>query len=147
VKTGYQPGRQSLLKQADKDNWLLNHGGGANPYAIGGGAWWFLPSRITTLSGSSASFYQRLSNDGINILLFIYRRGKGTNYNNISAENYAMWYATMTQDTRRVHRTTTSPWPVPTQDHSCQFWAGDPLRTPRRITDSALPRVVAARLV
>jgi hypothetical protein len=104
VKTGYQPGRRKLVLQARKDDWLIAHAGGSNEYVIGGGAWWFLPSRITTLSGSSASFYQRLSNDGINILLFVYRRGKGTNYNNVTAQNYAMWHAAEShQRTPRVY--------------------------------------------
>jgi RHS repeat-associated protein len=103
VKTGYQA-NSGLVTQANKDNWLLNnHGGwtgGSNRhwYYIWNGAWWFLPSSTTLRSGSSSSFYQKLINDGMNILLFIYRKGTNdSKYNNKIAGSYAMWDAAMSK--------------------------------------------------
>jgi len=80
VKTGYQSGRTFIYNQIAKDDILLNqgygmHSGTKNP--IGGGTWWFLPSEITKLSGSNV--YTRLFNDGINVMLFIYRKGQNDN--------------------------------------------------------------------
>jgi hypothetical protein len=99
--------------------WLLNHRGGywggaatgrifnrSDFLPADGGAWWFLPSSVTRQSGSSLSFYQLLSNYGINILLFIYKKGQNDRqYNNVSAGNYAMEAAAGSyQKVRRVYQ-------------------------------------------
>jgi len=86
VKTGYQKGRTFIYDQIYKDNELLNRGYGWHSKSqprepIDGGTWWFLPSSITKLSGSN--FYTRLFNDGINVMLFVYRKGQNDKaYNN-----------------------------------------------------------------
>jgi hypothetical protein len=110
VKTGYQPGRKKLVKRADKDNWLLNKGFGWGwagtqryKYGVTGDTWWFLPSAVTKQGGSSKSFFDRLSNDGINIMWFIYKKGQNDKrYNNNTSGNYAMFYAAESHS--KIHR-------------------------------------------
>jgi RHS repeat-associated protein len=111
VKTGEVQASSSNVKQVDLDNYLLNQGGawgvnGAYYYPVTRGTWWFLPSSYTKRSGSSGPFYQRLINDGLNIMLFQYRRGQNDEqYGNKKAGTYAMWDAAeSSQRTARVYR-------------------------------------------
>jgi RHS repeat-associated protein len=89
VKTGVQYQDSSLKLQVAKDDILLNQGYGIHlksKLRINGGTWWFFPSSITKLSGSN--FYTKLFNDGLNVMLFIYRKGQSDkaydNHNNWS---------------------------------------------------------------
>ena len=70
--------RSRHSRQINKDAELVRNGWGWTNTAhtrkadVSGGAWWFLTSSMTTLSGSN--FFSRLFNAGQNVLLFIYKR-------------------------------------------------------------------------
>jgi hypothetical protein len=84
VKTGYQSLRGTLQTQINKDVTVMNavdsyHGSAL--YSAVGGTWWFLPSYVPP-HRSGSNFYQQLFNHGINVMLFIYRRGQNdSSYN------------------------------------------------------------------
>ncbi len=113
VKTGYQPYRRGLGLQAAKDAWITYLS--MNPAL--GATWWFLPSKITKLSGTN--FYQRLSNLGINIMLFIYYRG----YNN-SAYSYRRNSISEAADTHYAVRSVYNDYPAAPVCPVGDFWVG-----------------------
>ena len=115
VKTGYQPFRSRLGIQADKDSFIAYQ----SSWPVRGATWWFLPSKITKLSGTN--FYERLSNLGINIMLFIYRKGQNDKaYDNANASTQLAKAA----DTHSAVRSVYNRFPVYPDCPVGDFWVG-----------------------
>lgn len=101
MKTGFRYYYSEYRDQTNKDDWLLNQrygvDAGGNKLPVVGGTWWFFPSNITKLSGSN--FYTRLFNFGINVMLFVYR--KGQNDRNYNDPNQYQWLTAVASDYKR----------------------------------------------